>query len=370
MTCIYPAPCCCCDKTCTVFSDEFGDDASSTLNGNWSEESGNWEYTGTGLLKENGTAGACVLSAEITDTKEQKVSCEINGISVGDKVRIIANAVDVDNHFFVELEQRIETVFVRFYRRKSGSDSLLYADEIGPQLNSTRAIVQICISEVSFTLWIAPTPALAATFVFECKPKLFDTGKRGGLGNGGQSTVEFGSFALGNFKGEEGGDGRCLDEQCCEQQCMCCDSEGGAEHCIPRDLVITLKAGGGCSHLDEFQIPLAYVPGEDLWRSRPSTPSCFENLVWEFFCDSPYISLPKDPNRDCVFGLMIGTAAQGCLGDDCTVICDWQTSYSCEPFEVTFPAVSYEVGPGQPFNDCMCCDPDESGSLSAKVTAG
>ncbi|NLS96849.1 MAG: hypothetical protein GXX96_32335 [Planctomycetaceae bacterium] len=363
MTYNYPAPCCCCDKTCAVFSDDFDEEASTTLNANWSEESGDWVYTGTDCLRENGTPGACLLATAVCDNRENAASCIIRGVAVGDKIRLIVNAVDANNYFFAEVEQKLNCTGIRLYRRKNGSNTLLQEYEVEPPMDSTEQIVGVCITDETFSLNLPPSPFSVATFAFDCNPELFMTGKRGGLGNGGTSALEFSNFSFGNAYPET--------THCCAFQCMC---EG---LCIPRRLLATMSAGGGCASLDGTTFYLDYLAGADTWVSdrNANTPACLTNGMWEFSCF---------PDGNCItgesktFGLVIRNRADGSCynpdGGECGFSVAgsvWEACYSCNPFVVAFPVVSYP--PFEPplveeDDECDCCDFYAGGWWQVTVT--
>jgi len=363
MTHNYPAPCCCCDKTCSVFSDDFEEDASTTLNANWSEESGDWEYTGTDCLRENGTPGACVLATALSDTREQFASCEIRGVAVGDKVRLIVNAVDANNYFFAEVEQQSTSTAIRFYRRENGNNTLLQAYEVGPQMDSTLQSVGVCITDETFSLSLPPSPFSVATFAFDCNPELFMTGKRAGLGNGGTTTIEFAGFSFGNALPHT--------SHCCAYQCMC---DG---LCIPRRLLATFSAGGGCAALDGVSFHIDYLVGADTWVSdrNADTPLCLKNAMWEFSCSPDSACITAEAKT---FGLVIRDRSYGSCyhagGGECGfgMGSRWEASFSCDPFVVVFPVVSYP--PFEPplveeDDECDCCDFYPGGWWQITITA-
>ncbi|KKL96274.1 hypothetical protein LCGC14_1846090, partial [marine sediment metagenome] len=192
-------PCCCGD--CSIFSDDFPDDPGTTLNSDWSEESGDWEYVGYDFLQENGTVDACVLAVATTRKSKQTVSCRLKDLQTGDKPRVICNAVDVQNYHFAEMEQNASDTTVRLYKRTGGSNSLLF-EKVVDQIDLD-SDVTLCINEKSFAWYADPVPG-ADAFIYFCNPSLFPNGKRGGLGNGGTSTIQFDTFTIGDFIGAEG----------------------------------------------------------------------------------------------------------------------------------------------------------------------
>jgi hypothetical protein len=365
---------CCKGGNCLVFEDDFDDDAGTVLSSDWTEESGDWEYTGTNLLKENGNKDACVLTTAQTHTREQSVTCDIKDIAVGDKPRLIANAVDEDNYFFVEMQQGTIDVIVRLFKRTGGVNALLHSALIVPQLDTPIASVAICIDDKSFTWSVFPVLAAAETFVYDCEPALFVNGKKAGLGNGDTSVIEFDTFALSNFWGKDGGAGECLDKQCCKQQCTCCD--GDVETCIKRDLMLTFEAGGGClAGLDGLTVPLTFVPVSNVWVSDPTSdlPPCLSNAQWILTCAEHDCS-PAKGEGDLYSLVVVERDTGNCHPDHCMGIespghtGSWQASFTCDPFSITFPVIEYEFDPLSIPGPCDCCDEEDPGWWQGTVT--
>lgn len=350
----------CCRGVCPVFSDDFDAGASTDLGSGWTEGLGDWERinpNGGGVLQENGTLGAIVLTTAQTATNEQAVATLIYP-NVGDMHRVVCNAVDLNNCHFVEIEQKAAETAIRFYRRTEGVNELLRPEDSLDKLE-TPSGVGICIDRTSFTVSFTPTPADG--FAYVCTPDLFADGKKAGLGNGSTSTLWFDDFGLSNFYGKDAIRDSFI---CCAQQCFC--EEGGRRYCIPRVLLVTITAWGGCASLDGLTFLITYVPSRGQWRSAGdgSAIPCMDTW-WIFKCgDSPCDELVGEQ-----FGIsnMLGAGYQcGAMSPRCIDYDQAATSAVCDPFVVVFPAVSYVAF--DPPIGCECCDDEVAGGLFVTVT--
>ena len=337
---------CRCCRDCSIFSDDFVDDPSTTLNPDWTEESGDWEYVGDDFLQENGNVDASVLAVATTRTSDQSVSCVLRDLQTGDKPRLICNAVDELNYFFAEMEQNATDTTVRICKRTGGSNTLLISkivDQIDPNSDVT-----ICVNKTSLAWYADPVPG-ADAFVYACNPSLFPSGKKSGLGNGGTSTIQFDDFAVGDFIGVDG-------RRCCVQQCLC--KKDGEEFCIPHNLIITLTAWGSCyTKLDGVTIPIVYQPENDWWESATPAPWCMSTATWILSCGAP-MQCPQTPAPNFTLRTI--------SGDLCTEICDGEISYSCDPLVAAFPCQDHT--PFDPSVLCECCDDQANGGWCATVT--
>ena len=360
--------CCCVGGTCFIFSDDFCEEASTTLTSDWAEVSGDWEYDGDcGLVTDD--SGAAVLTTAQSKTVEQFVVGSPHTISVGDKYRVVANAVDADNYLFAELEQEAAQFTVRLYSRTSGSNSLLREESFTPQLNPENGIgIGICLSRYVFSVRIENQDVTAANgnVVYTCSHDIHTGGKKAGLGNGNSSEVIFDGFAFGDLIGDGAGAvaGQCRENQCCEFPCTCC--ENGKEVCIPPTLLMTIEAGGGCEAFDGLTIYLYYNAGADCWVSEPSQPACFDGVRWVFTCRLEACLPEYDIGT---FGLyMADVGITGCYQEFClhNSIGWWEESYICDPFEVVYGATSYD--PREIAGPCACCDSDVAGWMKFTIT--
>ena len=361
--------CCCEYGNCILLTDDFDDSASSTLSSDWNEASGDWSYDGAGLLVEAGTANAVALTTASSNTVEQNVVSQAVGFSVGDKIRVIANAVDENNYLYMEVEVKSGSYTVRL---GSGTGGILSEDDFADTLDPMYPLgLDICLSENIFVgnVYNQDVTAAEGNLVYYCDPPIVAGGKHAGLGNGGTSQLTWDAFVFGDLvtsdPADTGAAGQCRTNQCCIMPCTCC--EGGVEVCIPRTLLMTITAGGGCLVLDGVTVYLYYNPGTRMWESELDAIGCYTNTRFILTCqwDS---CLPEAPPPIGSFGLYMFEVGVGCKQEQCNQPVDgtWEYSYTCDPFEIIFPT----WGPYDPFEGmlCECCDPGEAGWIQMTIT--
>jgi hypothetical protein len=362
---------CCCGGNCYLLIDDFDDAESTTLSSDWSEVSGDWEYDGTGLLVENGTASSAVLTTKKSKTTEQFSQGIVpTGFSVGDKFRVIANALDDDNYLFAEVEVEADGYDIRLCSRIGGAESIISEDEFEDVLDDEQTLgIEICLSKNIFVCTVdnmGVTPALGMK-VYHCDPPIIAGGKHAGLGNGAATDIYWDEFAFGDLVGDgTGGEvsGQCRQNQCCEMPCTCC--ENGKEVCIPRTLLLTFSGSGGCAVLDGVSVYLYYNPGSGDWRSDLHAAGCFTNMRWVFSCTENICTVGDEGT----FNLSLREeGSENCAREPCAQVGDqgrWEDSYQCYPFEVTFPGQSYLAW--ELSEECTCCDELEDGAIGFIVT--
>lgn len=354
----------CCGGNCYLLTDDFDDPESTTLSSDWNEVSGDWSYDGSGLLVEAGTAESAVLTVASSTNGEQAVVAQAPTFSVGDKFRVIANAVDDDNYLFMEVEVGSGVYYVRLCSRIGGSESVLSEDEFGDSLDSGQPLgMDICLSRNIFVGTITNEGVTAAegNRCYTCSHTLISGGKHAGLGNGGTSEITWDGFVFGDLVTSDpeqtGAAGQCRTNQCCIMPCTCC--EGTMEVCIPKTLLMVISAGGGCLPIDDAEVFLYYNPGTGNWESEIGALPCFSGR-FIFTCNWNEC-LTEDAQT---FGLYLYSG--GCTSDYCLQPVDgwWDTSYTCDPFEVHFPGTGYDGGYGGP---CECCDDMTSGTWGPTI---
>ena len=372
----------CCCGGCAVFSDGFMDSASTTLSSAWTEVSGDWEYDGVTEIDENGTEDAVILTTQKSKTKEQSVGTNISsGFSNGCVWRLIANANDTGNYHYAEVEQGATTTTFRIGKATAGSVSVIEELTLDIVVDPESGLgITICISEESFTARFSSSNDWPADLLmYQCNPSLVSDGRKAGLGNGSTNAVSYDGFTLSNFHGELGY-GQCKQDQCCDQQCMCCDPVTQKERCLPHNLLVTLEATGGCSGLDGCEIPLAWVPGANYWQSDDSIDlcPCMDNAKWIFSCVQNECVQSyeggwqyNDGEEKFNLSIFMRTGGGPCYEDACFEMKgQWQQNWQCTPFEVSFPWIGFDVDETGAANmECDCCDPFELvGAVRAIVT--
>ncbi len=367
---------CCCDGSCTIWTTDFPESFGDPISSDLSVKSGTWAYDGSSNLVESGTTNALILTTAATRTNEQQVFGSVTSMDVGDKVRIAANAIDDDNYLFVEVEQGGASYTVRLYKRTNGNNVLLTPEEtMTPALTVgeyTPLTIKICLSKETFSATIFNQDVTSANQVhYACDPVLFPGGKIAGMGNGGAQDIEIESFYFGDFRGETGLQVSCRGSHiCCLQQCLCCVTKPGTTYCIPRTIILTINAYGGCTtpyaieDLHGYTINLTYQPGSGYWESEENTQPCLSRTYWRFAC-SVHECATSQGDGDRYNLSLINMDGGACHEDDCFAYYGkWQVTLSCDPAIIEFES-AYT---GIPTIICECCHGEYSGAATVVIT--
>ena len=363
---------CCCFITCVVFNDDFDNLVGACCDSNWTEESPDWEYTNPGL-RENGNAGALVLTTKATKTREQAVSVNFTGVGNGDALRVVANAVDADNYWFVELRQSSGGTILEIFKRELGSNGLALASITMVRMTDTDIPINLCVSDEEFTASITHQDNAEPIQVFVCNPELYTNGKLSGIGNGAATTIDITVFQVQQFVGDDGVDveGR----KCCIHKCQCV--KNGIGYCVSKNLILTLTATGDLSPLNGVTVPLIYDEFELAWIADSiDQPACLINTRWVMLC-GPFEGTDcfdlRESENQFALQLRLGDDLNTCNFDLCVRTVDtWTTeaSTSCVPLVLRFKVMVYEW-PGLPADDiepCLCGDPRGVGTWFGTVT--
>ena len=357
----YPCSDCCLPE-CASFTDDFDNPAGSTLDSNWDERSGAWEYLGPGLQENSGGAGGIAICQVETATEEQSIV--ITGPrDEADVVSVICNYLDDNNYFFVEMEGNVSTE-IRLYRRASGSNQLLHTGTIDPPVPSDPGGMTVCFSYTSFTV------TAGEGVVYVCIDDYHVGGKKAGLRNGGTSTIDFDDFTLENYAGSDGNfDG----PTCCLKQCEC---RSGAEvYCIPNTLTLTFVAtglGNACGALDGLSFPLTWQPMVQRWQSTGHQPpgALGGDITWILECNA---SLCPPLSQGYIFKLssysgVVCSTPGAPSEDDCLALDSGNDSYTCNPLIVSFIGQSFVgIDPPDP-GECFYCVQTAPGWWNVVIT--